>query len=174
MTLPAVARYVGQLLYNPAQQLYAARAEPPPPAAEAERAPHRASVVVERTADRRHHLRIDHELHERRRRGVGNAPIRAAERVPVRKRHAEREEHAAVELRVRVAAGRGALDPTALKAAVKLRFLEIHGARLGFEYVALEARAVGDLTTPHGLVFAPANFARSLLRCSLSAPSGRS
>jgi hypothetical protein len=41
MTLPAVARYVGQLLYSTAQQLYAARAEPPP-AAEAERAPKRA------------------------------------------------------------------------------------------------------------------------------------
>ncbi|KAH8098341.1 helicase [Aureococcus anophagefferens] len=38
------------------------------------------------------------------------------------------------------------------KLAVKLRFLELHGARLGFESAALEARAYNDLTTPHGLL----------------------
>ncbi|KAH8062247.1 helicase [Aureococcus anophagefferens] len=48
-----------------------------------------------------------------------------------------------------------ALGPDAAKLAVKLRFLELHGARLGFESAALEARAYNDLTTPHGLLRAP-------------------
>ena len=50
---------------------------------------------------------------------------------------------------------KAALGPDAAKLAVKLRFLELHGARLGFESAALEARAYNDLTTPHGLLRAP-------------------
>ncbi|KAH8058460.1 helicase [Aureococcus anophagefferens] len=53
----------------------------------------------------------------------------------------------------RAARRQGASGPA--KLAVKLRFLELHGARLGFESAALEARAYNDLTTPHGLLRAP-------------------